>query len=1335
MTSVEIDPLPPDYQKVLTYAQQLHNIDVVLLEQLKGGRTAAHLYLASVTQEREQQLKHFVLKIDRIQKYADQSEITLHKLASEQAPGDFSQVHIADLVFECMHGEFIALFYDVAGGSLLQYRPVAYYQNQDQLEKIFRITNELVLEEWNAAAGYAQAVFPQELLQQWLGYRLTPQGYIKGFLESNLNIDPDIPGFLINGSVYPNPFHYGREPALWEGVRRIDSIRGHQHGDLNLGNILVKFNRQNKNLDGIYLIDFSLYNERMPLMYDSHYLEMSYLLCELDHTPIHKWVSLVTLYAEEETPLTSQVPVELAGACGVINEGRKYFRDWLNLNHASLVDDLWGQFWLAGVAAGLNFCNKRSLPPFERLAGLIYAAAHLKRFFTEFGIKLPVNVSSIYDRDQPPEFVLASDRDRAISDKDNELPCEIQGSLTDRYLPVGGDTLVGRKSEVEAVTQLLEQNRLVTLNGPGGIGKTRLALAVADGQWEKFCHGVYFVPLLPVRYPSGVVPAIAGSLGLNFLEGRTPQDQLLDYLRPRNLLLVLDNLEQLLIAGKSAETVEIIERLLFAGPDLRLLVTSRELLRISGEKAFMVEGLPLRELETGGDVFEESAADLFCLRARNVNPSFKLDVGENRKLVQQFCQKVEGMPLAIELAASQLRILTLEDISNRIDANLDVLDSGLRGERARHASINVVFEASWQTLTNDEQKIFSRLAVFRGGFTLEAALQVAHGSLAQLSQLIDKSLISRDSENRYAMHALIQMFAARKLVEMPGEWSSTQENHFRYYHEQLHNAVLLWRESSDTGLIDQIKPEVDNLRIAWIWISGQQDWNRTADFSEDLWHLLKVLGRLPEAIEMLCEALQAGRSADPSADPIYMARWERHIGQAHLWLSQLNEGNVHFRRSLSQMEWTLPDSKVGLAYGMATQAVIQLLHRAFPSFFIGRLAEKQAEICEAFIVYENITMRAGVESDTFISSYCGLRSLNLAESAGLNAEMARAYTTTGYMLGLVPLRRMAESYLRRSQKLLRRVYTAESDMWISLMLGFYHFGLGSLDTAEDSFQHTAKLAGDLGKHWEKEIAWTQLFIIALVKGEWNRSLEFVKRIAISAQKRGDAGFLAAVIYWEATVKLYRGEMDGVIQLLEESASAPSDVMMVFDWLVLRSSLATAYVRLGDFESAVLEVKELERLLAGISRPSGPGYIFGYLGTANVYLELAELEMDEEKRSDYLIHTKQACKRLLAFARLFPFAMTQSWLCRGRYEWLIGKKDNALQSWSKSLSYATEMDVRYQQGLAHYEIGSHLAAGEIGPDGSGASAHLQRAYQIFAALDAVYDLNRTITGLEKLGVDS
>ena len=1493
MNPPQISSLPRKYQSLLDLAQERYKIHVHLLEALKGGRTGALLYLVGVTPAGSSHIAHYILKLDTTHKYASMDEGARHKLVLEQAPPSFTEHHVAQLEFETRQGDCTAVFYSIAGGSLLQYHPLAFYERQNQLESIFRATNDYIIGEWNQDFRFERAVNPWEILKIWSGYRITSSGRIGGFIEEVLQVEADVGGFLINSQVYPNPLSYSRDAALWGNARPIDTITGFQHGDLNITNILVRLDDTDAEIQGYYLIDFALYQDRMPLLFDQRYLEMSYLVRELGCTPFNKWVSFVCGYAEGDSPNPQAIPVELAGACSVINAGRFSFRDWVNSTHPSMVDDLWGQFWLAGAAAGLNFCNKGVLSNRERLAGLIYAAAHLKRYCTQFDVPLPVEVSALYDpgiplhkipgekidsqarlrlpggkvtflfsdiagstklwetypKDMPAAlqrhdaavvqavgenngciFKRVGDGIRAAfgsafdalkaaaagqrmlleeaweqtgplqvrmalytgeadqSDGDyfgpavnraarlleaahggqillsqsvwerlqDEMPpgfnCldlgehwlkDIQQSenifqvlapgLPAEFPPLRTSRLradllepedkafVGRRDEIKQITNLLQTVRLVTLYGPGGIGKTRLAQAAAQTNTGKFRHGIYFVPLLSVDTPTGIVPAIASAIGLTFLEGRTPQAQLLEYLQSRQVLLVLDNMEQLLVPEIAAGTLDLVESMLSAAPDLKMMVTSRELLRIAIEQPFYVHGLSVADQQVETGLVDECAVELFTLRAREVQPSFDLEQGDNLHHVQHFCLMVEGMPLAIELAAAQMRLLPLEDINSEIKSNLEILDTGLRGQGERHGSIKAVFETSWMSLNEDSRAVFSRLSVFKGGFTREAAFNIAGASIQQLTMLMDKSFIGKDAHGRFTLHALLQMFAAEKLAVNPLDKTQAQERHFDYYREKLAGLVEQWRATSRKDLLEPMRSEVDNLRAAWKWILASGDWEKAADYSENLWHFFKVLGRLPEIMEMLEGALLSGKEAEPPPEPIYLARWERHIGQAHLWLSQLTQGDDHFRSALSYLGWSIPGNQTGLALGLLKEFIVQTAHRAFPGYFIGKRAEDRSNIEEAYIAYENIVTRSAVESDTLLSSYCGLRSLNLSESGNLVTLMARAYTSAGFMCGLIPSFKLAESYFKRAEKLVRQTDSPESRRWYSLLTGYYSFGIGEIRKAEQYTTLAVKLSEELGKHWEKENALILLLGIALFTGDWKRSLELKDSIVDSASERGDEGFLAAALYWEATINLNRGEMDGVIALLEQSASAPYEVMMVFDWLVLRSSLARSLIVQGNLDLAEVELRELDRLLSGIVRPSTSAYIHGYAGTVRAFLDFAEAEINRDNLQDIQSLTNRALDKFQGFARLFPIAQPYAWLYRGKYEQLFGNPREALAAWVKSLEYAEELDLLYQQGLAHYQIGCHLAAGERTVEGRASEDHLQRASEIFAEYEALYDL--------------
>src|SRR6185503_7067214 len=270
--------LPEEYQQVIRLAQDQYNITVAPLQLLVGGWSGAVVYLVSVSANDTKRVEHCILKLDRKGKSAKSDEVTRHNTVINQSTPEFARAHIADLVFDRVEYEgTIAIFYRIAGQSLLKYRPLSNYERQSQLKTIFAKTNTVLLDAWNSNQIFEQAVHPQDVLKKWLGFRLDAGGNIEQFLQSNCRINPDIAGLLINGHVFPNPLIYARKPEQWGKARTIDVATGFIHGDLNTNNILVKFSENKEDIEGYYLIDFALFKAGMPLLYDQRYLEMSYL--------------------------------------------------------------------------------------------------------------------------------------------------------------------------------------------------------------------------------------------------------------------------------------------------------------------------------------------------------------------------------------------------------------------------------------------------------------------------------------------------------------------------------------------------------------------------------------------------------------------------------------------------------------------------------------------------------------------------------------------------------------------------------------------------------------------------------------------------------------------------------------------------------------------------------------------------------------------------------------------------------------------------------------------------------------------------------------------------
>lgn len=389
-------------------------------------------------------------------------------------------------------------------------------------------------------------------------------------------------------------------------------------------------------------------------------------------------------------------------------------------------------------------------------------------------------------------------------------------------LPVLSAPLIGRQREVAELSQLLSdaECRLLTLVGPGGIGKTRLALATAAQMQARFADGVYFVAFAAVTTTRLIVPMIADAIGLAFASAKPadPQTQLFAYLQKKQMLLLADNLEQLLIEPG----IEILSELLARAPQVKVLATSRQALEVQAEWVFEVQGLPIPVSGVAQADDQETAVALFLQRARRSHTRFTATPADIAAIIR-ICELVEGMPLGIELAAAWVRTLTCAEIAEQIAQGLDFLHQSVRDGPARHRSLRAVFTHSWQLLNTEEQSILGRLALFRGGFQREAAVAVAGATLADLATLLMKSLIRRNSAGRYELHELIRQFAAEQLAQDPTEQSVAQTAHSHYYLTFFSSAEGRLRSAAQQATLATLSVEMENFRVAWTWAISQGD--------------------------------------------------------------------------------------------------------------------------------------------------------------------------------------------------------------------------------------------------------------------------------------------------------------------------------------------------------------------------------------------------------------------------------------------------------------------------------------------------------------------------------
>jgi predicted ATPase len=431
-------------------------------------------------------------------------------------------------------------------------------------------------------------------------------------------------------------------------------------------------------------------------------------------------------------------------------------------------------------------------------------------------------------------------------------------------LPAAMSDFIGREAELATVHELLQHNRLVTLVGTGGIGKTRLALEAAREALEEFPGGVWLAELAPLTDPELVASGMHAALGLQSGTGRWTGERLAAALRERKLLLVLDNCEHLIsAAAREAET------LLAAAPQLRILATSQEPLGIEGECTLRLRPLefPAEHIAGLASTQRHGAVRLFVARAQAADPQFELNE-RNAATVAMICRRLDGIPLAIELAAARSAALGIDGLAQRLDLRFHVLTGGRRTALPRHQTLRATLDWSHRLLAEPDRTVLRRLAVFAGSFTLEAAGQVVADAalpewevVSRIAELVDKSLVVADTsgaQRRYRLLETTHAYAMEKLADS-GEFGPLARLHARYFRDLLQNAHLVWERTPSVEWLEKVGPEIDNVRVALDWAFGAdgdaQIGVELAACSYLLWYLLSLMPEGRSRLERATAAL------------------------------------------------------------------------------------------------------------------------------------------------------------------------------------------------------------------------------------------------------------------------------------------------------------------------------------------------------------------------------------------------------------------------------------------------------------------------------------------------
>jgi predicted ATPase/DNA-binding CsgD family transcriptional regulator len=642
--------------------------------------------------------------------------------------------------------------------------------------------------------------------------------------------------------------------------------------------------------------------------------------------------------------------------------------------------------------------------------------------------------------------------------------------------------------------------RLVTLVGPGGIGKTRLAIEVAErfvrpktetNSIDLFPDGLFVVTLQAVASVNNIIPAIASVIGFRFYEARDQGKQLVNHIGDKQLLLVLDNLEHLLDAGDP------IDELLTGVPRLKILATSRKPLNILQEWLFHVEGLPFPRSENEV-VVGYDAIRLFAERARRARHDFSLD--DDQECVVRLCRLVDGMPLAIEMAAAWLKSLGCMQVVKEIQRNLDILETTMHGVPDRHRSMRAVFDQSWQLLDRQERDLFMMLSVFRGGFRPVAAEKITGAVLQNLSALVDKSMITLQRNGRYQLHELQRQYGAEQLSKESELETAVRSRHCDYFMAFMDRPFQDFHGYGGNETLMEIDADIDNFQAAWNLAVAQGRFRDLHRCTDKLYHYAWHRSWQAGVEQAYHDSLIALRGAEPGPERDVTLGWAlAWQSLVDLWMGRLQKARKRAEEAIAILEPL--DARRELAAAIGARAWVSRFER-------GRDPEEANAL---------LTRAASLFEETGQYGMQGLMYVNLG---GLNFDFGR-YPES-------------EHWYQKSLKLSRRINDPRGETYTLANLGRHALLFGEYGKAHQYLLESLEIAKVLKNSYLINTALNRLGQIATAAGDLQSAECHLEECLASSRKLGKPYSIARNLLDLAHVLAARKEYKKATALYQES---------------------------------------------------------------------------------------------------------------------------------------------------------------------------------------------------------
>jgi predicted ATPase/transcriptional regulator with XRE-family HTH domain len=712
-------------------------------------------------------------------------------------------------------------------------------------------------------------------------------------------------------------------------------------------------------------------------------------------------------------------------------------------------------------------------------------------------------------------------------------------------LPVPTTPLFGRDQELTQINHLLHDPhcRLLTLIGPGGIGKTHLAIEVATQQRARFADGAAFVPLAPLVGREQTITAIADSLGLVLYTAGDRAEQLISALQAKQLLLLLDNFEHLLT---EASCVVLIGDLVRGVPGVKLLVTSREPIHLQAEWVFEVQGLPPPESAAPDALEASSAARLFLQRARQARVGLSLTAND-RQAVYDICQLVAGLPLGIELAAAWVATLSCQEIAREIRRNYDFLAATARDVVDRHRSIRAAFDHSWKLLSAEEQRVLRQIAIFRGSFGRKAADQVVGASLATLSALVSKSLLRHTQDGRYELHDLVRQYAYEHLQNDNQEYVKTADRHAHYYAGLLAQRGTAFQGPDQRAVIAELIAELPNVRQGWTWAATNQNAEDLHLGADTLFWLYEARSNCREGVPLFGQAVEGLHGdTDITVLPASSAAHEQQLALGEVLSYQgffcLRQGQHRRARELLQRSHQMLASLAEEASRPAQAAL------ATATAFLGTATYVMGEYrAGQQLLHESLTRKRALD-DRWGTAFC-LRHLGLV--AHYQGDYDAAYQLISESLALS--RAMGNSWaIASSLNLLSTVVYAQ----------------GAYREAQHLLQEALALSRAIEDRFNIASALNGLGEVSQALGDSAEAQRFFEDSVRIWREIGDQGSLAQTLNQLGTTLLARENLAGAPGCFLEALEVAREAQIAPVRLDALLGVAMLHTRKGDVGSAL-----------------------------------------------------------------------------------------------------------------------------------------------------------------------